>query len=122
MDRMTSTGLNESVERVLTYALLWISGLVFFFIETRNRNVRWHALQSIVTFGTLSILMFGVSIMKLFLGGLPVIGVVFSFGLGLLYSALGWIIVFLWIWLMVMAWLRPNYRLPFVGELLGFWR
>ncbi len=116
MNRMTTLGLDERIERVLAYAFVWVSGLVLLLIE-RNRNVRWHAAQSLVTFGTLSVLVFAVKLLMSFLGLIPLIGWLTGFGLSLLLTLLGWLIFLLWIWLMLMAWLRPGYRLPFFSTL-----
>jgi uncharacterized membrane protein len=116
MHRMTTLGLDERLERVLAYALFWISGLIIFLFE-KNRNVRYHAMQSMVTFGGLSLLILGVSILKGMLSFIPILGLLTSFGLGLLLYILGWVWFILWIWLLIMAWVRPNYRLPFVSWL-----
>ena len=35
---------------------IWVTGLIFLILEPKNRFVRFHAIQSIVTFGGLSIL------------------------------------------------------------------
>ncbi len=40
----------------LSYVLGWVTGLIFFFLEKKNRFVRFHAMQSIIFFGGLSIL------------------------------------------------------------------
>ena len=120
MNRMTTLGLDERLERVLAYAFGWVSGIILFFLE-RNRNVRWHAAQSMVTFGTLSILMFAVSMLRNFLAWLPLIGWLTSVGLGLLLSALWWVMVILWVWLMVMAFVKEDYRLPIVGDWVRYW-
>jgi len=53
MQDMTTLGMSERLERVLAYAFGWVSGIILFMVE-KNRNVRWHAAQSMVTFGTLS--------------------------------------------------------------------
>jgi uncharacterized membrane protein len=119
MHRMTTLGLDERVERVLAYAFLWVSGLVLFAFE-KNRNVRWHAAQSIVTFGSLSLLTFAVTMLKSMLSLIPILGLLTSFGLGLLISILWWTTLLLWVWLMAMAWFRPNYRLPFVSKWVSF--
>jgi uncharacterized membrane protein len=116
MHRMTSLGLDERVERVLAYALGWVSGVILFLIEKKNRNVRWHAAQSMVTFGILSLLMWGVSILRWILGGIPLLNILTNFGLGLLWDGLWWLSLILWLWLMIMAWVREDYRLPFVGD------
>ena len=115
MHRMTTLGLDERLEGVLAYMFLVVSGLVLFLFE-KNRNVRWHAAQSMVTFGALFLLSLGVSILKGMLAWIPILSLLTNFGLGLLLNALGWLTLFLWIWLMVMVWIRPDYRLPVVSK------
>ncbi len=109
--KATTLGLDERIERVLAYVFFWVSGLVLFFLE-KNRNVRWHAAQSILTFAPLFLLMLVVSILKSILGVIPVLGWLTSIGLNLLGSILWWVTILLWLWLMLMALIRPNYRLP----------
>ncbi len=48
MDAKTAAGLS--------YVLGWVTGLIFFFLEKKNRFVRFHALQSIIFFGSITIL------------------------------------------------------------------
>ena len=120
MNTMTTLGLNERVERVLAYALGWLSGLILFFTE-KNRNVRWHAVQSMLTFGTLSLLIFGVTLLKGFLHTIPLLNLLTDAGLGLLLNVLWWVSIGLWVWLMIMAWLRPDYRLPFISDWVRRW-
>ncbi|WP_170142926.1 DUF4870 domain-containing protein [Thermosporothrix hazakensis] len=112
---MTSLGLDERLERVLAYLFGPFSGLFFFLFE-KNRNVRWHGLQSIIVFGALSIVMFGISMLKGMLGWLPVLHILTDFGLGLLLNILWWVGAILWGWLMVMAWMHPDYRLPLISQ------
>ncbi len=120
MNKMTSLGIDERLERVLAYSLGWVSGLILFFLE-KNRNVRWHAVQSMVTFGSLSILMFAISLLKGFLAWIPLLGWLTSAGLGLLLSVLWWVTIILWVWLMVMAFVKEDYRLPFVSDFVRYW-
>lgn len=115
MNRTTTLGLDERLERVLAYVFLWVSGLILFFIE-KNRNVRWHAAQSLVTFGTLLLVGFVVSLVQGLLGVIPLLSIVTNFGLGLLLSVLWWVTALLWIWLLIMAWFKPDYRLPFFSK------
>ncbi len=98
----TSTGLAANVAGLLCYVLGWISGLVFILIEKENKFVRFHAMQSIVTFGALTI----VSIIISFI---PFIGWI----LGWLISILGLI---LWIMLMIKAYQGQRYKLPWAGD------
>jgi uncharacterized membrane protein len=52
----TSNGLEENVAGLLCYVLGWITGLVFILIEKENKFVRFHAMQSIVVFGGLTVI------------------------------------------------------------------
>lgn len=115
MHKMTSIGLSERLESVLTYVLGWFSGLIFFFFE-KNRTVRWHAAQSIVTFGTLSIIFFIVNLLNVILGHIPILGWLTGAVLGLLLGILGWVIGILWIGLIILVALNPNFRLPFFSN------
>ena len=122
--RSTVLGLDERIERILAYSFGWISGLLLLLIETRStessRNVRWNAAQSVLTFGTLSLLMLGVGLLKGMLAWVPILSLLTNFGLGLLLNILWWTTLLLWIWLMVMAWMYPRYRLPYVSNWLRF--
>ena len=115
MHRMTTLGLDERLERVLAYLLFWVSGLLLLLFE-KNRNVRWHAAQSLVTFGTLSLLMFVVTMLRGMLAWVPFLSTLTNFGLDLLLNILWWTWIILWVWLMAMAWTRPDYRLPFISQ------
>src|SRR5215470_1997019 len=120
--KATTLGLDERAERVLAYLFFWVSG-IFFLVFEKNRNVRWHALQSTLVFGGLSLCMFAVMILKTVLGFIlslnPILnfllGSLTAFGLDVLFNILLWASVLLWLWLMWMALLRPNYRLPFLN-------
>jgi uncharacterized membrane protein len=113
----TRLGLDERIECVLAYSLLWVSGLFFFLFE-KNVLVRRHALQSLVTFGLLSLAILGVNILNGILSWIPVLGWIISFGLGLLARILSFAILLLWVWLMYMAYTRPQYRLPIVSDII----
>jgi uncharacterized membrane protein len=115
MHRATTLGLSERFERVLAYMFFCFSGVVLFVFE-KNRTVRWHAIQSMLTFGPLFILMFVVSMLRSILGIVPLLSYLTNFGLDLLFHMLGAVTFMLWLWLMFMAIVRPGYRLPFIGK------
>jgi uncharacterized membrane protein len=96
-----STGLRSNVAGLLCYLLFWVSGLEFLFVEKKDKFVRFHAIQSVVTFGALSVLFAFVFI--------PVIGWIF----GWLSLALA---LFLWITLMVEAFRGKKIRVPIAGK------
>ncbi len=99
----SSTGLDENVAGLLCYVLGWVSGLVFFLLETENKFVRFHAIQSILVFGVLNIAL-------MVLGWIPVIGWVLG--------VLGFV---LWIILIIRAYQGVKFKLPWSGDLAEKW-
>ncbi len=51
----SSTNLKPNTAGLLCYLGGWVTGIVFLVIERKNRVVRFHAMQSLVTFGILHI-------------------------------------------------------------------
>jgi uncharacterized membrane protein len=101
-NKNTVLGVAENLEGLLCYALGWVTGLVFLLLEQKNAFVRFHAMQSLVTF-------LGLFIITLVVGFIPV--------LGLLVNLLVWpLSVVLWIVLMVKAYKGERYKLPVVGD------
>ena len=103
----TSTGLAENVAGLLCFVLGWVSGLVFILIERENKFVRFHAMQSIIVFGAITVVGF-------VLGWVPVIGAV----IGGIIWVLGLV---LWIVLMVKAYQGTMYKLPLSGNMAEKW-
>ena len=52
----TSIGTTEHVAIALCYALGWISGLIILLVEKENDTVRYHAAQSVIVFGSITLL------------------------------------------------------------------
>jgi uncharacterized membrane protein len=98
----TSTGLSPNVAGLLCYVGIWISGIIFFVLEQKNRFVRFHAAQSIVAFGT-------ITVAGIILGLIPVVGDVFI-------SIIVIIGVIVWIIMIVKASSGEWYKLPGVGD------
>jgi len=98
----TSTGLSPNIAGLLCYVAGWVSGIIFLVLEQRNRFVRFHAVQSIITFGTLTVA-------GIILGLIPVAGVAFSVIIGII----GFIV---WIVMIVKASSGEWYKLPWVGD------
>jgi uncharacterized membrane protein len=101
----TAGGLDENVAAALAYALGWITGAAFLLFEPANRFVRFHALQSVLVFGGLSVAWIVVMATIPFLGWL--IGLVI----------IPWVSVGLWLFLMYKAYRGERYKLPFVGDI-----
>jgi uncharacterized membrane protein len=109
----TTLGIPERWERVLCYAGVWLTGLVLLIVEQRNPNVRRHAMQSLLVFGTLSIAIAVLGFFGYVLGGIFLIGWFFSVGFGALKVVLFLVGFALWVLLMLMAWAQPRFVLPF---------
>jgi uncharacterized membrane protein len=103
----TSTGLEDNIAGLLCYVAGWISGLIFLLIETENKFVRFHAVQSIIVFGALNIIL-------IIFGWIPWFGWVVSF----LTGGLAFV---LWIVLMYKAYQGTMYKLPIAGDLAEKW-
>jgi uncharacterized membrane protein len=108
----TTLGIPERWERVLCYALGWLSGIVLLIVEQRNHTVRRHAAQSMIVFGALSILLWLVGALGGLLSHIPLIGLLFGFGFGFVGVVLWIVTVAAWLLLMLMAYARPNFFLP----------
>ena len=106
----TQSGLSENVAGLLCYVLGWVTGLIFYFIDKRP-FVRFHAAQSIVVFGGLTIIRIVLSM--LFVAG-GAAGLSVGFGLLTLVSILG---VVLWILLMIKAYQGEKFRIPLAADL-----
>ena len=111
----TSTGMQANIAGLLCYVLGWITGLIFFLIEKENKFVRFHAMQSIVVFGALTVLQIVIGIL---IGLFTAIHIYFLTPiLTLLYPLLGLAGLVLWIILMVKAYQGEMFKLPIAGEI-----
>jgi uncharacterized membrane protein len=98
----TTLGLNENIEALLCYLVIWFSGLIFIFVEKENKFVRFHAIQSLVAFLPLFIAYY-------ILRAIPLIGGFLSFIAGVLEFVL-------WIFMMYKAYKGEKFKLPFAGD------
>lgn len=110
-------GLDENVAGALTYALGFVTGLIFYLIEEDNEFVRFHAVQSMIAFGGLLVLSFAIGFLQLFFELIPFVGWMFSLALGLVSILLGPIAFVLWIVLLFKAYKGQRYALPGIGEM-----
>jgi uncharacterized membrane protein len=104
MDK-TASGLDQNIAGALTYALGWITGAIFLLTEPTNKFVRFHALQSLIVFGGLSLVWFIAA------SSIPIIGLVIALVI------LPPLSVFLWLLLMFKAYQGDRFKLPFAGEI-----
>ena len=99
----TTLEVEENVESLLAYSLIFVTGIIFLLLEKKSKVVRFHAMQSTITFVVL--LVFS---QVLFI--VPAVGSTLS----RLVSLAGFI---LWIVLMVKAYQGEKFKLPVVGDI-----
>jgi uncharacterized membrane protein len=98
----SSTGLEENVAGFFCYLLGFVTGIIFLAVEKKSSFVKFHAMQSTITFLSLFII-------SIILGFIPIIGL-------LVYPI--WILsLILWLLLMVKALQGERYSLPIVGKM-----
>ena len=108
MSRKSVFNLDEKIAGLLCYALGWVSGIFFLIADRENRFVRFHALQSTIWFGILSILSAILGILR----HIWLIGWLF----GLLASLLGIVCFVSWLVLMFMAFRGTQFKIPVLGD------
>ena len=113
-DKSTSTGVDARLASVLCYAGWWVTGLVFLFAERRDATVRFHAAQSLIVFGVLSVALF-------LCGGASAVAFVVAAQTFQMLQAIGnalWFgAVLLWLFLLVKTWRGETWRVPVAGDL-----
>ena len=99
----SSTGLDENVAGFFCYLFVFITGIVFLVVEKKSPFVRFHAMQSVITF-------LGLFVASLIAGSIPIVN--------LLLTPLIWLLgLILWLLLMIKALQGKKYSLPIVGKM-----
>jgi uncharacterized membrane protein len=110
----SSTGMSANVAGLLCYVVTWITGIVFVVLEKKSKFVKFHAWQSIMTFGVLTVVQIILSLIAL------IALATFSPGLWLVLHVLGvivWVVtVGLWIALMILAYQGKMWKVPGAGN------
>jgi uncharacterized membrane protein len=100
----TSIGLDANVAAALSYALGWVTGLIFLVIEKDNQFVRFHAMQSTIVFATISLAF-------ILLQSIPLLGVLLSIFIIMPLSAVVWLLM------MFKAYRGERFKLPVAGDM-----
>ena len=99
----TSLGMEANVAALLSYLLGFITGIIFYVLEKENKFVRFHAMQSILVFGSLFVLAIVIGIMPFM--GRALVNII-------------WILdIILWVILMVKAYKGEYFKLPIAGDI-----
>ena len=102
----TSMGRRASAAGWLSYLGGWVTGLIFLLLKREDRFVRFHAMQSLLFFGAMSLLTTVFSYIPL-----P----------GFIGDGLGFVSFICWIVLIVKAARGRYYKLPIIGEYAEKW-
>jgi uncharacterized membrane protein len=108
----SSTGLSANVAGLLCYVALWITGIVFIVLEKKSIFVKFHAWQSIVTFGVLAVIQIILSIISTAIS-------IFSPGWWFVHvlEIIVWVIIgILWIILIIQAGSGKMWKVPWAGD------
>lgn len=110
----TSMGMQANVAAGLSYLFGWIGGLIFFLGEKQNRFVRFHAMQSLLLSGSLTVL-------YIVLWVLDIVSLAaYASFLPLLFGGLFWLAglagFVLWIVLLINAFQGRYFKLPVIGD------
>jgi uncharacterized membrane protein len=98
----SSTGMSANVAGLLCYVLTWVTGIIFVVLEKKSTFVKFHAWQSIMTFGVLTVA-------ELILAWIPFVGWILSILIGIL-------MFILWIILMIQAGTGKMWKVPWAGD------
>ena len=98
----SSTGLSANVAGLLCYVAGWITGIVFVVLEKKSIFVKFHAWQSIMTFGVLTVA-------YLILRWIPFVGWILSIIIYILMAVL-------WIILIIQAGTGKMWKVPWAGD------
>jgi len=96
-------GMKPNTAALLSYLLGYITGIIFLIIS-KDKYVRFHAMQSTITFIGLNVIQW-------------IIGYMFPF----FYMIVSLISLVLWILLMYKAYHMEKFKLPIVGDLAEKW-
>jgi uncharacterized membrane protein len=102
LEAESSTGLSANVAGLLCYVLGWVTGIIFIVLEKKSTFVKFHAWQSIMTFGVLFVV-------SLIFSWIPFIGWIIGTLIGILSFVL-------WIILIIQAGTGKMWKVPLAGD------
>lgn len=109
----TSMGIDPHLAGLLAYLVGLVSGLVIYLIEKDNREVRYHAAQSIIVAAAFIVAYVALGIISV----IPVIGLISIVG----YLVLGLGGLALWIYLLIQGYQLNHVKLPIAGDMAEQW-
>lgn len=112
----SSLGMQPNVAAGLSYVATWLTGIIFFLLEKQNRFVRFHAMQSILFFGGITVLEIVLDIVGGIFGGIGGLGIM-SLAFTCLSGIVGLVAFVGWIVLMINGFQGKYFKLPVIGDM-----
>ena len=103
-----ASGIDKKTGAFLAYLLWWVTGIIMLFVGRADPDVKYHAAQSVVFFGS-------VSVIRIILG---VIGAFTApFTIGAISNVIEVVAIVFWIYCLWKAWTSggARFQIPFVG-------
>ena len=102
-------GLSENIAAAVAYLGFFVTGILFLIMERENKFIRFAALQSTVFFIAMAIISWVVG----WFTWIPLLGILF----GLINSAIGLVVVIVWLYTALTAWKGQAVKLPILGDI-----
>jgi len=112
----TSAGISDNAAGAICYLFGFITGILFLVLApyNQNRNVRFHAFQSIFLNIAWFVIWIGITIVSIILGHIPVLGAIVSLLLGFCV----WIgALVIWLYMMFKTYNGEMIVLPVIGPM-----
>jgi uncharacterized membrane protein len=106
-----ASGVDKKTGSILSYLLGWVTGIIFLFVGKNDPDVKYHAAQSVVFFGGMTVVFWALRIFESFL----------PFGLGLLFVLVSLVLSVYTVVVWVLCLVRANsgggarFEIPIVG-------
>jgi len=109
-----TSGVDKKTGAILSYLLGWVTGVIFLFVGKNDPDVKFHAAQSVVFFGGITIIFWALRIFESFLPD------VISLLLGIIGIVLGFFSFIMWIVCLVQAASNngARFQIPIVGSFI----
>ena len=108
-------GVDKKTGAILSYLLGWLTGIIFLFVGKNDPDVKYHAAQSIVFFGGMTVVYWAIDILGIIINSLAVDALFL-----LVRLVLGVFTVVVWIMCLVRAnsYGGARFTIPVVGSLV----
>jgi len=101
--KKSTFGLDKNIAAAACYFGWWITGLIFFVSEKKDKDIKFHAMQSILFFAVIMMLLM---VLRVF------------WFLGVFISGFVWLGAFaVWLILMLKAYQGEKFKLPVIGDI-----